>query len=68
MSKFSKFTYPKCPYCKEEYNQNDFLLVRLATEGWKTEEVARCKNCGKQFIVSIHINYYGRKIKNADSD
>ena len=62
----SKFTYPKCPYCKAEYRAsalNDHTLSELAIRGWNREAKTKCEKCGKEFIVSVHISYYGRKIK-----
>ena len=39
MSK-SKFTYPKCPWCKTEYKDSmcEYNLMDLATKGWCTEK------------------------------
>ena len=38
MKNKSKFTYPKCPYCKSEYTEKlgsmKYGLMKLATEGW----------------------------------
>lgn len=62
----SKFTYAKCPYCKNEYREDLFsgryTLLHLATNGNLTEDVARCLNCKKRFKIKIHISYYGSKI------
>lgn len=66
MSK-SKFTYPKCPYCKAVYHEElgsmKYDLVELVTRGYKTEAKVKCDSCGKYFRVTAHITYYGSKIK-----
>lgn len=63
----SKFTYAKCPYCKNEYREGLFdgrhTLLDLATDGCLKEAKVRCENCKKYFKIKIHINYYGSKIK-----
>lgn len=63
MSK-SKFTYPKCPYCKKEYKDGvmEYDLLHLATEGYLKEVQIKCHNCGEKFKVRVHITYYGSKI------
>ncbi len=35
----SKFTYPKCPYCKKEYQDEvmEYDLMNLVTQGWCKE-------------------------------
>lgn len=62
MSK-SKFTYPKCPYCKTEYRESiwESTLMKLAAEGWNKSATVKCKKCNELFDVSVHITYYGRK-------
>lgn len=62
MSK-SKFTYPKCPYCKSEYQDGVFEtnLSELAIRGWNRVTTVKCKRCNEHFDVSVHITYYGRK-------
>lgn len=64
MSK-SKFTYPKCPWCKFEYKDSmcEYNLMNLTTKGWCTEKEVKCKNCGIKFGVTVHITYYGKKLK-----
>lgn len=63
----SKFTYAKCPYCKNEYREGLFDgscdLLHLAKYGYLTETSVQCKNCKKHFKIKIHISYYGSKIK-----
>lgn len=65
----SKFTYAKCPYCKNEYREKilsgKYTLLHLATYGDLTEENVQCENCKKHFKIKIHISYYGSKIKGA---
>ena len=60
----SKFTYPKCPYCKKEYQDRimEYDLMHLATKGWENETKVRCHSCGEYFKVKVHITYYGSKI------
>lgn len=62
----SKFTYPKCPYCKAEYQEHcgdmNYNLLELATRGYKKEAEVKCNKCGKIFRVRVHITYYGSKI------
>jgi len=62
MSK-SKFTYPKCPYCKAEYKDGHYEhnLSELAIKGWNKVAKVKCKICNEYFDVSVHITYYGRK-------
>lgn len=66
MSK-SKFTYPKCPYCKAVYQERlgsmKYNLMELVTYGNCTERKVKCDSCGKYFKVTAHITYYGSKIK-----
>ena len=66
MSK-SKFTYPKCPYCKAVYQEKLFSmkynLMELVTHGDVTEAKVKCDSCEKYFKVTAHITYYGSKIK-----
>ena len=64
MSK-SKFTYPKCPWCKTEYHDgsNEYNLSELGTKGWCTEKKVKCKSCGTKFGVTVHITYYSKKLK-----
>lgn len=63
----SKFTYAKCPYCKNEYREGlfsgSYALLHLATHGDLTEKNVQCENCKKYFKIKIHISYYGSKIK-----
>lgn len=67
-----KFTYAKCPYCKNEYRErlfdHTYNLVNLATRGDLTEAIVKCNECKKRFKVKIHINYYGSKIKEEHND
>lgn len=62
----SKFTYAKCPYCKNEYREGYlgthhlFDLVRFRDV---TEKIVECNECKKKFKIRVHINYYGSKIK-----
>ena len=63
----SKFRYPKCPYCNYEYRDKgivdtDYTLMKLATEGWMKEAKHKCSNCGKDYMISVKIMYYARKI------
>jgi uncharacterized protein YbaR (Trm112 family) len=69
MSK-SKFTLPKCPYCKEEYKygMNEYALMHLGTQGWCKQETVVCHKCNKRFNVSVHISYYGSKMKKGGLD
>lgn len=68
----SKFTYAKCPYCKNEYREGLFsgtyTLLHLATYGDLTEMNVQCKNCKKHFKIKIHISYYGSKIKGGEKE
>ena len=63
-----KITYPKCPYCKTEYregigqSQQRYNLLQLVKIGGLTETEVECWNCKKQFMVKVHISYYGSKI------
>ena len=65
-----KFTYPKCPYCKEQYHAEmfDYSLMDLATKGWVTEKEVKCKRCGMRFGVTVHIRYFGKKLKGEDHE
>lgn len=67
MKNKSKFTYPKCPYCKSEYTEElgsmKYGLMKLATEGWCENITAKCEKCGEKFNVRVHITYYGSKLK-----
>ena len=60
----SKFTYPKCPYCKKEYQDGfmEYGLMNLVTQGWCEEVKVNCHNCGEYFKVKVHITYYGSKL------
>lgn len=62
----SKFTYPKCPYCKKEYTEKtgsmEYNLLDLATKGWCKEAKVKCHSCGEYFKVKVHITYYGSKL------
>ena len=46
MKNESKFTYPKCPYCKTEYQEHfgdmNYSLLDLATKGWCKEAKVKC--------------------------
>ena len=63
----SKFTYPKCPYCKSVYEERlgsmNYALLDLARFGSKTNAKVKCDKCNHYFNVSIHITYYGSKLK-----
>lgn len=65
MRRGSKFTYPKCPYCKKVYQDGfmEYELMNLATKGWCKEAEVKCHSCGEEFKVKVHITYYGSKIK-----
>ncbi len=47
----SKFTYPKCPYCKAEYQEHcgdmNYNLLELATRGYKKEAEVNVINVAK---------------------
>lgn len=62
-----KITLPKCPYCKSKYDEKlgsmKYDLMDLATKGYKTNAKVKCDNCGQYFNVTVHITYYGSKIK-----
>lgn len=60
----SKFTYPKCPYCKKEYQDGvmEYNLMNLVTQGLCEEVKVKCHNCGEYFKVKVHITYYGSKL------
>ena len=51
----SKFTYPKCPYCKKEYQDGvmEYDLMNLVTQGWCKEVKIKCHSCGEYFKVKI---------------
>lgn len=55
----SKFTYPKCPYCKKEYQDGfmEYGLMNLVTQGWCEEVKVKCHNCGKEFIADDQIKW-----------
>ena len=69
MSK-SKFTYPKCPYCKKEYQDGvmEYDLMNLVTQGWCKEVKVKCHSCGEYFKVKAHITYYGSKLARWESE
>ena len=60
----SKFTYPKWPYGKKEYQDGvmEYDLMNLVTQGWCKEVKVKCHSCGEYFKVKAHITYYGSKI------
>lgn len=62
----SKFTYPKCPYCKSVYDERlgsmKYDLMNLVRYGDMTNAKVRCDKCGQYFNVSVHITYYGSKL------
>lgn len=65
----TRITYPKCPYCKNEYREGitkplqRFNLLHLAQFGYVTEKIVECWDCKKKFKVKVHINYFSSKIK-----
>lgn len=62
----NKFRWPKCPYCGYEYKgdkMGDYTLSKLAIEGWQTEATHKCDKCGKQYMITVKIMYYGKKRK-----
>ncbi len=61
----SKFRYPKCPYCGCEYKARvgDCTLSNLAIYGWAKEAKHKCEKCGKTFLITVKIMYYGKKIE-----
>lgn len=71
MSDWNKFKYPKCPYCGYEVtndNTNGYILSNLAIYGWKTQDKHRCHECGKEYMISVKIMYYSRKIKEVEHE
>lgn len=63
---------PKCPFCKEEVIMiDDFAtrkLVGLATGTGSSDVIIKCKGCGKAYRVTCSIRFYGRKLRNEDSN
>ena len=66
----SKFTYPKCPYCKKEYQDGvmEYDLMNLVTQGWCKEVKVKCHSCSEYFKVKAHITYYGSKLVRQKSE
>ena len=67
----SKFRYPKCPYCGVEYKADklgDTTLSNLAIYGWNKEAEHTCENCGRQYIITVKIMYYGKKVERCGAD
>ena len=60
--KDKKIRYPKCPYCNEEYEENEPLLD-LITTGWANFIMVKCPECKKKYDISVKLMCYGRKIK-----
>lgn len=60
-----KLTLPKCPYCKVEFKNDmwDTTLSELACNGSIKERVVNCPYCNAKYRVTVHITYYGSKIK-----
>lgn len=61
-----KITMPKCPWCgkEKEYRLGDYdtsSLVSMATGTGSSDVTIRCMACGKDYKVSCHIRYSGRK-------
>lgn len=58
-----KIRYPNCPYCGDKYidEMGEYQLMRLAIEGWTTEQTVKCHGCGRDFKVTVKIMYYGSK-------
>ena len=66
MSAYRKITMPKCPYCGQEVEYkigtyNTIKIVNLATGGGSSDVVINCDSCNKDFRVTCHIMYYGKR-------
>ena len=61
--------YPKCPYCGTMYKRQsmfDYALMNLAMKGWVTEERVKCMGCEAEYLVTLTLMYYSKKLKGGE--
>ena len=65
----TKTRYPKCPYCGTTYRTQssfDYALVELATKSWVTERKVKCPGCEAEYLITLTLMYYGKRIKGGE--